>query len=86
MAEKSEIKDLAPNGTIWWCPDCGRLSADRYGKLATKTGWTSSCSARAFLVVADTILVEADGRVREADLVSDQPPTIDGWNSNDAHC
>jgi hypothetical protein len=49
---------------MWWCPECGRIAGDRYGVLATRQGWSDDCTRQAVLVLASTMMVEADGRVR----------------------
>jgi hypothetical protein len=61
---------------MWWCPECGRIAGDRYGVLATRQGWSDDCTRQAVLVLASTMMVEADGRVREADLLNDQLPPM----------
>lgn len=76
-----DLQDVAPEDAVWWCPECGRISGDRYGVLATRQGWTDHCIRKAFLVVASTMLVEADGRVRQADMLCDQPALLEGFNS-----
>lgn len=76
-----DLTDVAPDDTVWWCPECGRISGDRFGILATRQGWTDHCARKAFLVVASTMQVDADGRVHEADLFSDQLPSLDGFDS-----
>lgn len=76
-----DLADIAPEDAVWWCPECGRISGDRFGVLATRQGWTEHCTRKAFLVVASTMQVEPSGRVREADMLGEQPPTLEGFDS-----
>ncbi len=73
-----ELKDVAPEGAMWWCCECGRISGDRYGILATLQGWTELCTLKAVLVTAGTMQVESNGRVRDAELLKEQLPPLMG--------
>lgn len=77
VTKPSEFEDMAPDKTVWWCPQCGRLSADRHGKLAM-LGWSDSCTMLAVLVSEDTIVLDPNGRVTQADLISEQPEPFPG--------
>ncbi len=76
-----ELRDVAPEGAMWWCLECGRISGDRYGVLATRQGWTEYCTLKSVLVNASTMEVEPNGRVREADMLKDQPEPLLGSNT-----
>lgn len=40
---------VAPEGQIWRCGACGRLSRDRYGNQALSASWDESCFMNAVL-------------------------------------
>jgi hypothetical protein len=77
MTEPTNIPDIAPNGIVWWCPQCGRISADRFGKMAM-LGWSQQCSLLAVLVTESSMILDPAGRVVQADLVPDQPAPLPG--------
>ncbi len=73
----STFDDMAPKDTVWWCPQCGRISADRHGKLAM-LGWSDNCTLLAVLVSEASMVLDAKGRVIQADLLPDQPQPLPG--------
>lgn len=73
----SKFEDMAPTATVWWCPQCGRISADRHGKLAM-LGWSDNCSLLAVLVSEGSMVLDPSGRVIQADLIDDQPEPMPG--------
>lgn len=62
------MTEISPEGTVWWCTHCGRIAADKQGRLAA-LGWTRECTQNAVLVYENTIKLDENGRVVEADLV-----------------
>ena len=56
---------LAPVGTIFLCPVCGRRSRDRAGTQDTDQGWNASCVTNAILCDEATIKV-VGGKVVQA--------------------
>ncbi len=77
MVRATEFADIAPQGAVWWCPQCGRISADRHGKLSM-LGWSDNCSLLAVLVSESSLVLDPSGRVIEADLIPDQPDRLPG--------
>ncbi len=77
MIGPSKFDDMAPQAAVWWCPQCGRISADRHGKLAM-LGWSEQCSLLAVLVSESSLVLDPNGRVIEADLIPDQPDRLPG--------
>ncbi len=61
---------MAPEGTVYWCPQCGRISADRHGRLAM-LGWSAECTSQAVLITEATMKIDAEGRVIEADVLTE---------------
>lgn len=68
---------MAPDDAVWWCPQCGRISADRHGKLAM-LGWSSRCTLIAVLVSESSMVLDPGGRVVQADLLPEQPAPLPG--------
>lgn len=62
------MTDISPEGTVWWCTHCGRIAADKDGRMAA-LGWTGECTQNAVLVHEGSIKLDENGRVVEADLV-----------------
>jgi len=62
------VTEISPPGTIWWCPHCGRIAADKEGHMAA-LGWTKQCTQYAVLVLEDSLKVDETGRVIQAALV-----------------
>jgi hypothetical protein len=62
------VPDKAPEGQMYWCIECGRVSGDRNGVLAVQEGWNDQCTAMSMLIDADTMTFE-NGFVIEADLI-----------------
>jgi hypothetical protein len=60
--------DIAAEGTVWWCTHCGRIAADKQGKMAA-LGWTKECTQNAVLVHEETMQLDDGGRVVQAELV-----------------
>jgi hypothetical protein len=77
MARPTKFDDMAPSDAVWWCPQCGRISADRHGKLAM-LGWNEHCSLVAVLVSESSMVLDPKGRVIQADLIADQPAPLPG--------
>ncbi|HYG99909.1 MAG TPA: hypothetical protein VD837_12315 [Terriglobales bacterium] len=77
MAYASSFQDLAPEGMVWWCPQCGRISADRHGKMSM-IGWTEQCTLLAVLVFESSMKLDPNGRIVQADLVPNQPAPLPG--------
>lgn len=77
MVMPTEFNDMAPNGTVWWCPQCGRIAADRHGKLSM-LGWSDHCSLLAVLVSESSMVLDPKGRIIQADLIADQPSPMPG--------
>lgn len=66
----NKFETLAPEGQVWWCPECGRISADREGQLAVQPGWTEHCSGQAVLIHQDDMVLDERGRVIEATIMA----------------
>ena len=62
------MADISPEGTVWWCTHCGRIAADKEGRIAA-LGWTQECTQNAVLVGEGSIKLDETGRVVEAVLV-----------------
>ncbi len=77
MVRATHFADMAPQGAVWWCPQFGRISADRHGKLSM-LGWSDNCSLLAVLVSESSLKLDPNGRVIEADLTPDQPDRLPG--------
>jgi hypothetical protein len=44
--------EFAPEGQVYQCQACGKLSRDLYGEQALNRGWDESCMLNAVLVAA----------------------------------
>jgi len=77
MRQPTHYSDIAPDGTVWWCPQCGRIAADRRGKMSM-LGWSQQCTLLAVLVSESSMKVDPSGRIVQADLVPDQPAPLPG--------
>jgi hypothetical protein len=77
MRQPTDFQDIAPHGTVWWCPQCGRISADRHGKMSM-IGWTEQCTLVAVLVIESTMKLDPGGRIVQADLAPNQPSPLPG--------
>lgn len=64
------MADISPEGTIWWCTQCGRIAADKQGRMAA-LGWTKECTQNAVLVLEGSTKVDETGRVVQAALVDE---------------
>ena len=56
----------APPGTVWVCSACGKTAQNR---IEGSPGWDESCFLRAVLCEADSLVIDIDGRIRNAKLV-----------------
>jgi hypothetical protein len=59
------VTDISPEGTVWWCTHCGRIAADKQGRMAA-LGWTSECTQNAVLVLENSMKLDENGRVVQA--------------------
>jgi hypothetical protein len=66
--EEALVTDISPEGTVWWCTHCGRIAADKQGRMAA-LGWTKECTQNAVLVLEGSMKVDETGRVVQAALV-----------------
>ena len=62
------VTDISPEGTVWWCTHCGRIAADKQGRMAA-LGWSKECTQNAVLVLEETMKLDENGRVIQAALV-----------------
>lgn len=62
------MSEISPEGTVWWCTHCGRIAADKQGRLAA-LGWTHECTQNAVLVHEDSMKLDDTGRVVQAEPV-----------------
>ena len=62
------VTDISPQGTVWWCTHCGRIAADKHGRMAA-LGWTNECTQNAVLVHEESMKLDGNGRVVGAELV-----------------
>ena len=58
------MNTTAPQGQIFVCVACGKLSRDRYGNDKVSHGWDENCMMSAILC-RESHLVFQDGRVIE---------------------
>ena len=55
---------IAPEGCVYVCQACGKMSNDRYGFKPISMGWDESCMLNCILCHKDKlILSESGGRV-----------------------
>ncbi len=59
------MTEISPEGTVWWCTHCGRIAADRHGRMAA-LGWTGECTQNAVLVHEASMKLDENGRVVQA--------------------
>jgi len=52
---------LAPDGKVWVCAACGKMSRDRYGDSAISYGWDESCFLHAFLADRERLTLSQSG-------------------------
>jgi len=72
------VTDISPQGTVWWCTHCGRIAADKQGRMAA-LGWTQECTQNAVLVHEESMKLDETGRVVQAELVDRSiQPTFPG--------
>lgn len=62
------MTEISPEGTVWWCTHCGRIAADKQGRMAA-LGWTRECTQNAVLVHENSMKLDENGRVVQAALV-----------------
>ena len=53
----------APEGQVFVCTACGKMSQDKYGDQAITPGWDESCMLHAVLCHSDSIEYGPTGRV-----------------------
>ncbi|HWR36858.1 MAG TPA: hypothetical protein VN622_13415 [Clostridia bacterium] len=70
------MENLAPEGQLWWCPECGRISVDRDGQMSMQSGWEGSCIEQALLILQDEMTFDEGGRVVEAKIPGGQTVEI----------
>lgn len=56
--------ETAPEGKVWVCCACGKMSKDRYGRQAITRGWDESCVLHSQLFDEKALTI-VDGRVTE---------------------
>lgn len=54
--------EVAPEGSIFVCMQCGKRSRDRYGDRTSSPGWDESCATHAILLPESRLATKA-GRV-----------------------
>jgi hypothetical protein len=59
------MTEISPEGTVWWCTHCGRIAADKQGRMAA-LGWTRECTQNAVLVHENSMKLDENGRVVQA--------------------
>lgn len=65
---RGAVTDISPEGTVWWCPHCGRIAADKQGHMAA-LGWSKECTQNAVLVHENSMKQDESGRVVQAEPV-----------------
>ncbi|MCC6405372.1 MAG: hypothetical protein IT405_03220 [Candidatus Yanofskybacteria bacterium] len=57
---------IAPEGQVWVCMACGKMSRDRYSAQGPgdSPGWDESCMLNSVLLKKEKLVIQ-DGRVRE---------------------
>jgi hypothetical protein len=63
--EAGLVTEISPEGTVWWCTHCGRIAADKQGRMAA-LGWTNECTQNAVLVHENSMKLDENGRVVQA--------------------
>lgn len=48
----------APDGKVWVCLSCGKMSRDAYGHEAISEGWDTSCSLNSGLFQRSKLVIE----------------------------
>jgi hypothetical protein len=59
------MNDIAPDGFVFVCGACGKLSKDRYGYQAESKRWDESCMLNAVLCRRSHLVLDDCGRVTE---------------------
>jgi len=66
---------VAPEGQVYVCGACGKLSQDRYGFQKISRGWDESCMLNSFLCYKDKLVLNESGtmviKVEEDGVVKD---------------
>ena len=57
----------APEGQVFVCLACGKLSQDKYGFEKITQGWDESCMLNSRLCYRDKLSYGDDGRVNKVD-------------------
>ena len=60
MSDSVFKNEIAPEGKVWRCQACGKLSLDLYGDQALSWGWDESCILNAKLVDTKEIAKKSD--------------------------
>lgn len=83
LGELEQIKSWqAPDGYIWVCAACGKVSKERSGNCAERThGWDESCFLNAILVKEDHCTWD-NGRVTKVEEIAYGPH--DEWQEMEA--
>lgn len=65
------MNEIAPEGEVWVCQACGKMSKDKYGFQKISWGWDESCMLNSALFKESELVIE-DNRVikilRESDV------------------
>ena len=63
---------IAPEGQIWVCCACGKMSKDRNGPSFTHRMWDASCTLNSALFYTESLKLNKDGYVTEGTIVPEQ--------------
>lgn len=73
------MNEIAPDGKIWVCLACGKMSQDKYGFQKISRGWDESCMLNSAMFDKSELVIENNRVVkilRESDV--EQGPNCSG--------
>lgn len=73
------MNEIAPDGKIWVCLACGKMSQDKYGFQKISRGWDESCMLNSAMFDKSELVIENNRVVkilRESDV--EQSPNRSG--------
>jgi hypothetical protein len=64
---ESSMNQVAPDGQVFVCMACGKMSKDRYGMQRISSGWDESCMLNAILCYRNKLVMQTANSVRSID-------------------
>jgi hypothetical protein len=58
------MNEIAPEGKVWVCLACGKMSQDKYGNQKISWGWDESCMLNSALYDKSDLVIENNRVVR----------------------